>query len=186
MTTESIPQETSATPGRAPIAPYDLKLGKLSDPRVVRAIELIWREAQLLDDKAYEEWETLFTTDGKYVIPVDPDTEDFESSLNMVYDDARMRRMRITRLVEGYSMSAVAAARTSRTVSRITVEDMSETTVTLRSAQVLVGFKREAFQILGADLTHRIRFTGDDARIELKLIRLVNSDSAVNASGFLL
>ena len=49
-----------------------------------------------------------------------------------------------------------------------------------------MGFKREKFQVLGADLTHRIRFTGDDARIELKLIRLVNADAAVNASGFLL
>ena len=66
------------------------------------------------------------------------------------------------------------------------MEEITENTVTLRSAQVLVGFKRDKFQMLGADLTHRIRFTGDDARIELKLIRLVNSDSAVNASGFLL
>jgi hypothetical protein len=83
-------------------------------------------------------------------------------------------------------MSAVAAARTTRTISRFTVEEQTAETVTLRSAQVLVGFKREKFQVLGADLTHRIRFNGDDARIELKLIRLVNADAAVNASGFLL
>ena len=44
----------------------------------------------------------------------------------MVYDDARMRHMRITRLVQGYSMSAVAAARTARTISRFTVEGLTD------------------------------------------------------------
>ncbi|SKB73302.1 3-phenylpropionate/cinnamic acid dioxygenase, small subunit [Arthrobacter sp. 31Cvi3.1E] len=185
MTTEAVAEVTPIDNRQEP-ATYQPGLGKLSQPLVGRAIELIWREGQLLDDKKYEEWQTLYTDDAKYVIPVDPETSDFESSLNMVYDDARMRHMRVTRLVQGYSMSAVAAARTSRTISRFTVEELTEDTVTLRSAQVLVGFKRDKFQMLGADLTHRIRFTGDDARIELKLIRLVNSDSAVNASGFLL
>ena len=185
MTTETAAEVTAIDNRPAPET-FELGLGKLSEPLVGRAIELIWREAQLLDDKKYEEWQTLYTDDAKYIIPVDPDTEDFESSLNMVYDDARMRHMRVTRLVQGYSMSAVAAARTSRTISRFTVEELTESTVTLRSAQVLVGFKRDKFQVLGADLTHRVRFTGDDARIELKLVRLVNADSAVNASGFLL
>jgi len=185
MTAETI-EEGTGIDNRPAQEPYDLGLGKLADPLVGRAIELVWHEARLLDDKAYEAWQTLYTEDAKYVIPVDPDTDDFESSLNMVYDDARMRHMRITRLVQGYSMSAVAAARTTRTISRFTVEEQTAETVTLRSAQVLVGFKREKFQVLGADLTHRIRFNGDDARIELKLIRLVNADAAVNASGFLL
>jgi 3-phenylpropionate/cinnamic acid dioxygenase small subunit len=185
MKTETV-EEVAAIDNRPAPVPFELGLGRLSEPLVGRAIELIWREAQLLDDKDYDAWQTLYTEDAKYVIPVDPDTEDFESSLNMVYDDARMRHMRVTRLVQGYSMSAVAAARTSRTISRFTVEEITEDTVTLRSAQVLVGFKRDKFQMLGADLRHRIRFAGDDARIELKLIRLVNSDSAVNASGFLL
>lgn len=184
MKTETI-EEVAPIDNRPAPKPFELELGKLADPRVSLAIELIWREAQLLDDKDYESWQTLYTDDAKYVIPVDPDTEDFESSLNMVYDDARMRHMRVTRLVQGYSMSAVAAARTSRTISRFTVEEITEDTVTLRSAQVLVGFKRDTFQMLGADLTHRIRLAGGDARIELKVIRLVNSDSAVNASGFL-
>lgn len=185
MTTEA-PEAVGAIDNRPAREPFELGLGNLSDPRVSRAIELIWLEAQLLDDKDYEAWQTLYTEDAKYIIPVDPGATDFESSLNMVYDDARMRHMRVTRLVQGYSMSAVAAARTSRTISRFTVQEITEDTVTLRSAQVLVGFKRDKFQMLGADLTHRIKITGDDARIDLKVIRLVNSDSAVNASGFLL
>lgn len=164
----------------------DLLTARMADTRVLRAIELIWHEASLLDAKDYRSWDALWTEGGRYVIPIDPDGDDFDTRLNMVNDDGRMRRMRIERLTSGYSMSALSAARTVRTVSRFTVEEPTDETVTLRSAQVLVAFRRDTQQTLGAELTHRIRFTPEGARLDLKVVRLVNSESAVNASGYLL
>jgi 3-phenylpropionate/cinnamic acid dioxygenase small subunit len=158
----------------------------LGDPRVGAAIGLVWREAWLLDGRRYEEWDRLWSPGGRYVVPIDRETEDFESTLNLVYDDERMRRMRIERLVSGYSISAAAAARTVRTVSRFVVVRADEDGVELGSAQVLVGHKRENTFILAADLTHRVTFNGDEPRIALKVVRLVNSDESVSASGFLL
>ncbi|KLL95882.1 MULTISPECIES: aromatic-ring-hydroxylating dioxygenase subunit beta [Rhodococcus] len=159
----------------------------LTDPRVLRAIELVWKEAEALDAKDYKSWEQMYTDDGIYVIPIDPDTDDFASSLNMVYDDARMRRLRVQRMLQGYSPSAVAAARTVRVISRFTVQERTDTSVTLRSAQIVNAFKRNAFLTLGADLTHTIVFDdeGDD-RIALKVVRLIDSEDAVSASGYLL
>jgi 3-phenylpropionate/cinnamic acid dioxygenase small subunit len=159
---------------------------QLSDTGVHQAIELVWQEAALLDAKDYQSWDALWTDSGRYVIPIDPDTDDFDGSLNMVNDDTRMRRMRIERLTSGYSMSALAAARTVRTLSRFTVEERTDDSVTLRSAQILVGFKRDEQQTLAADVTHRIRYTDSGPRLDLKVIRLVNSQGAVNASGYLL
>jgi 3-phenylpropionate/cinnamic acid dioxygenase small subunit len=158
----------------------------LADPRAVAAIALVWREARLLDDRRYQEWDGLWAPGGRYVIPIDWEAEDFESALNLVYDDERMRRKRIGRLVSGYSISAVAAARTVRTVSRFVVVHADDESVELSSAQVLVGHKRGETFVLGADLTHRIVFDGDEPRIALKVIRLVNSQESVSAAGFLL
>lgn len=157
----------------------------LNDPRVQRAIELIWQEATLLDDKHYEAWQQLFTEDAMYVVPIDPETEDFETSLNMIYDDQRMRKLRVERLVQGFSPSAVAAARTVRVLSRFTVKEISENELTLRSAQIINAFKRESFTTLGADVEHRIVLEGDDAKIKLKVVRLIDSEDAVSASGYL-
>ena len=171
---------TPAPAGTAAPGPF------LADARVQRAIQLVWHEAALLDAKDYETWLALYTDDASYVIPIDARTEDFDNTLNMVYDDARMRRMRVTRLVEGYSISAVDSARTVRTVSRFTVESVSDTEVTLRSAQVLVSFKRGTHAVLGADLTHRIALSDGGDRIAHKVVRLVNSEAAVNPSGVLL
>jgi 3-phenylpropionate/cinnamic acid dioxygenase small subunit len=158
----------------------------LDDPRALAALSLIWREARLLDAKRYEEWDTLWAEGGEYVIPIDPETTDFAGSLNLVYDNDRMRRMRIERLTSGYSISAVAAARTVRTVSRFVVVHADSGSVELSSAQVLVGHKRDDTFVLGADLTHRIVFDEAGPRIALKVIRLVNSHESVSAAGFLL
>lgn len=158
----------------------------LTDARVIRAVELVWREAELLDDKQYETWEQLYTDDAMYVIPIDQEGDDHASSLNMVYDDARMRRMRVERMVQGYAPSAVAAARTVRTVSRFSVTSVDDSEVALRSVQILVAYKRGRTLTLGATVTHRIVLSDSGDRIAEKVVRLLNSDEHVPAAGFLL
>lgn len=162
------------------------ELHNFNDPRVLRAIELVWREAAVLDAKDYPAWEEMFTDDGFYVIPIDPETTDFASSLNMIYDDKRMRHMRVERMMQGYAPSAVAAARTARVISRFTVEEVSDATVVIRSAQILSAFKRNEFQTIGAELTHTIALSEDGDRIAEKVARLINSEDAVSAAGFLI
>jgi 3-phenylpropionate/cinnamic acid dioxygenase small subunit len=178
--------ETAIDPTAPAAAPEPIPT---TDPRVTRAIELIWREAELLDRKAYEAWDALYTDDGFYVIPIDPEAERFDDILNMVYDDARMRRMRVTRMTEGYAIAAVDAARTVRTVSRFVPESVSDGAVVVRSAQVLVAYKRGKHDLWAADLVHRIRLSPEGPagdRIVQKIVRLVDSESAVPAAGFLL
>ncbi|WP_213571060.1 aromatic-ring-hydroxylating dioxygenase subunit beta [Rhodococcus sp. USK13] len=160
----------------------------LGDPRVGRAIGLVWKEAELLDDKDYPAWEGLYTADAYYVVPIDPTTEDFAASLNLVYDDATMRHARVERMMQGYSMSAVAAARTARTISRFTVVDVADDRITVRSAQIVTAFKRGTTTVVGADLTHTIHLGVDpgEDRIVRKVARLIDSEDAVGASGYML
>ncbi|KAK1178754.1 hypothetical protein B7755_011770 [Streptomyces sp. NBS 14/10] len=158
----------------------------LADPRVTRAIELVWQEADLLDRKEYQTWQELYTEDAHYVVPIDATSEDFANTLNMVYDDARMRRMRVTRMTEGYAIAAVDAARTVRTVSRFVPVEVRADGVTLRSAQVVVAYKRGRHDVWAAEVTHRIRLSEAGDRIALKVVRLIDSEDAVPAAGFLL
>lgn len=157
-----------------------------ADPRVIRAVALVWHEADLLDRKQYEDWQALYAEDAHYIVPIDPETEDFANTLNMVYDDARMRQMRVARMTEGYAIAAVDAARTVRTVSRFVPEHVSDGEVTLRSAQVLVAYKRGRHDLWASEVTHRVRLADDGDRIALKVVCLVDSEDAVPAAGFLL
>ncbi|MGF7188519.1 aromatic-ring-hydroxylating dioxygenase subunit beta [Robbsia andropogonis] len=154
------------------------------------AIELIWREAELLDKKDYHAWLTLWTETGHYTVPIDQQTTDFASTLNYVYDDHVMRGLRVERMTCGFSSSASDAARTVRSVSRFTKggEPDADNIIEVRSAQIVAACKRGVTTMFAADLTHRIALgvAPGDARIVDKVIRLVDSEEALNAIGFLL
>ncbi|MFD4932871.1 aromatic-ring-hydroxylating dioxygenase subunit beta, partial [Peribacillus butanolivorans] len=138
-----------------------------TDERVVRGLDLIAREAELLDHKNYEQWQKLYTEDARYVIPIDPDATDFENTLNMVYDDVRMRALRVTRMTEGYAIAAVDSAKTVRTVARAVPSAVSDGVVELRVAQTLIAYKRGRHDIWSAnvDFTLVLGATPRDDRI---------------------
>lgn len=151
-----------------------------------RAMAFIWREAELLDRKDYAAWGALWCPDGHYIVPIDGQASDYASQLNYVYDDARMRQLRIERFTSGYSMSAEDSAHTARTVSRFTLAGMEGDVVEIHSAQILAAYKRGTMTLFAANLSHRIRLTPEGGVLEQKVVRLINSTDALNALGFLL
>ena len=151
-----------------------------------RAVQFIWREAEMLDRREYREWLELWDKDGTYVVPIDPRTSDFAATLNYAYDDHEMREKLVQRMTSGFSASASDAARTVRTVSRFTNASEEANTIEVRSAQILIAYKRGVPTIFAADLTHRIHCNGDELRLAQKVVRLIDSTDALNAIGFLL
>lgn len=164
----------------------DQKNTLFSQQTFAGAIELIWREAELLDRKDYREWLSLWDPAGFYVVPIDPATTDFAATLNYAYDDQDMREKRVQRMMSGYSASASDAARTVRTVSRFTLTSDTNDEVEVSSAQIVVAYKRGKSTLFAADLTHRISFASGEPRIAQKVIRLIDSTEALSAIGFLL
>ncbi|MDR5836165.1 aromatic-ring-hydroxylating dioxygenase subunit beta [Caballeronia sp. LZ034LL] len=158
----------------------------LTNQTFARAVEFIWREAELLDRRDYHAWLELWDPKGHYVVPIDPDTTDFAATLNYAYDDQHMRELRVQRMTSGYSASASDAARTVRTVSRFTGSGESAGLVEVKSSQVIVAYKRGESTLFAANLTHKLSMTDDEPRIVEKVIRLINSTEALNAIGFLL
>ena len=151
------------------------------------AMEFIWLEADLLDQKDYASWLTLWDVDGKYIIPIDPDETDFKNSLNYAYDGAAMRDMRVRRLSSGQSISATHAANTLRTVSRFRrLEDDADGNICIRCAQNLVQYKFDKHGIYAANVTWSLRPDGDSFKIVQKIVRLINSTDALAGMTFLL
>lgn len=156
-----------------------------SEP-LAKAIAFIWNEAELLDKKDYAAWSSLRSEDGYDVMPIDHDATDFAAQLNYAYDNARMRAMRIERLSSGLSVSADDAATTVRTVSRFVPVHVTEDLVEVNSAQIVVGYQRQAHTLFVTNLSHRICFASGIPKLEEKVVRLVNSGDALNAPDFLL
>lgn len=147
----------------------------------------LWTEADLLDHAEYGAWLDLWTPDGLYIVPIDPNAQDFANTLNYAHDDADMRSKRVIRLQSGHSVSTLPAARTVRGVSRLRVLDQAaDGRVTVRGAQDLRDFRKDVYHQHTADVTWTLVPNGDSWRIERKVIRLINSLDTLSTLGYIL
>ena len=158
----------------------------MNNELLLSATAFLWAEADMLDHKEYATWLDLWSPDGLYIVPIDPTAEDMKNTLNYAYDDAHMRSLRITRLTGGESMSTQPTAHTVRNVSRLRVLKQDGTRVTVRGAQDLRDFRKDAFHQHTADVTWELDRHGDTWRIQRKVIRLINSTATLSNVGYLL
>lgn len=159
----------------------------LKEISLSEVVEFIWREADMLDRGAYGDWLGLWTQGGRYVVPVDPTSNDFENTLSYINDDHAMRSMRVRRLTGGQSVSASHAPRTVRTVSRFVTLRAEAESYEVRCAQVLIAHKRDKTEMLAADITYRLVAGGAQGlAIDQKVVALANAADALNCYSFLL
>lgn len=148
--------------------------------------EFMWREAELLDNRKYDEWLRLWEDDGLYIVPIERDADDYANVLNFAYDNAHMRKMRVARLTSRFSMSATSSSITVRTTSRFVLQDRNENEVTVRAAQHLADYRRDKLQMIAADVEAVLRQTPDGLKYVKKIVRLANSEDAISGFAYLL
>ena len=150
----------------------------------------VWAEADMLDHGEYAAWLDLWAPGGQYIVPIDPDTTDFDNTLNYANDNAAMRSARVARLTSGESVSTQPMARTARSVSRLRViaQDGSpdQLSVTVRGVQDLREFRKTGFHQYTANVTWTLVAHGEGWRIQRKVLRLINSTDALAGIGFIL
>nr|WP_295826145.1 aromatic-ring-hydroxylating dioxygenase subunit beta [uncultured Azospirillum sp.] len=144
----------------------------------------VWREADILDRCDYDAWLALWTDDGHYIVPIGKG-ENYEDQVNVCYDDAKMRRMRIERFQQGFSISSAPPADTVRTVSRFVLQGTAGDEIVLRCAEHVVENKFGRQRIYAANLTYTLVRTDDGLRIRNKVARLLNSDGELTAFSYL-
>lgn len=149
-------------------------------------VEFIWQEADLLDQKDYKTWLSLWDDAGLYIVPIDRTTHDYAATLNYAYDDAAMRRMRVARLTSGESVSAAAAGVTVRTLSRFRrLEDGPDSEICIRCAQHLVENRNGNQRLYAADVTYRLVSSPSGLRLLEKVVLMANSTDALAGITFL-
>lgn len=137
-------------------------------------------EADLLDHKEYQNWLQLWHPDGMYIIPVDHDTEDYSNSLNIAYDDAHMRELRVDRLTSGEAVSTQLGGNTVRTISTLRILDSaaneSEEVVTVRCAYCLYENNKNGVRTYPGTAQFKLVRDNDSFKILQKVVKLMKSD----------
>lgn len=160
-------------------------MNKLDSKALLQDVsEFLWTEADILDRKDYDSWLDLWLREGHYTMPIG-DTEDFDNSLNLCHDDDKMRRDRILRFQQGFSISSAPPAVTIRTVSRIVIDSAEGDRIRVRAAEHVVENKFGRQRVWAANLCHDLQATGTGFKIRNKVVRLLNSDGMLNSFSYL-
>lgn len=153
-------------------------------PTVQEAERFLFAEARLLDERRFEEWETLFTDDAVYWLPIDPDV-DPARAVAIIYDDRKRLHERVYRLVRTPVLDQNPASRTIRFVSNVEVVDGEGGGEPIVHCRQLITEMRpggpgqqglNAPRFFAARCEYRLRKIDEGWKIALKKVILLTSD----------
>lgn len=136
------------------------------------------REARLLDERRFEEWQTLFEPGGIYWVPAREGQTDPLHEVSIFYDDPVMMAARIRRLRHPRMHAEIPPSRAVRSVTNIEVlPGGSEGLVEARSVLLMSEFRGGAQTAYHGRVAWRlVPAAGGDFLIRLKRVDLVNAE----------
>jgi len=150
-------------------------------PTATDLAELVYREAQLIDQRRFPEWYQLFADDGHYWLPLDPEQSDPVTQQSITYEDKLLLRARIERLKSGKAYSDKPPVLCQHVLQAPACEEIDHAAnrYRTRTAFIYVELRREEQQILAGRAEHLLRLEGGALRIVQKRVDLLNARSAL-------
>lgn len=152
----------------------------MDDRRLQLAVDLVAREARLLDERAWDDWLALYDEDAVFWVPTwrdeDELTQDPERELSFMHLRGRaMLAERIARIRSGLSAASKPLPRTNHLVTGSLVTQQGDEAV-VRSAWMTHCWLHKDAELVTytGRYEHQLRWAGDGWRIRRKTVVLVN------------
>jgi benzoate/toluate 1,2-dioxygenase beta subunit len=148
---------------------------------------LLEREARLLDQRAYEEWLTLFAPECIYWVPATPEAGDPRREVAVMFDDRRRLEDRVYRLRTGYAWSQAPASRTVRLITNVEVFATERDAVRMVRANFLIHeFWGDETRFLSGWSAHRCVETDGRWLVVAKQVNLLECDQSIRNPSIIL
>jgi 3-phenylpropionate/cinnamic acid dioxygenase small subunit len=154
-----------------------------AEPSRQDLVDFVVREARLLDEKRYEEWNALFTDDAYYWVPLVPDQEDGINHTSHLYEDKLLRDLRIERLKSPRAFSQQPPSRCHHLLQAPTVEvyEPDANRFVLRTGFHYTELQGDEMQFHVGTCLHHLCWQDGVLRMTLKRVNLLDCDAALHA-----
>ncbi len=147
------------------------------DPETLsRAMELVVREARLLDERRFDEWLSLFADDAWYWMPASWEQRSPDDALSLLYEDRRLLSLRVRRLSSPVIHIEQPPSRTHHHLSALTAETTAEGGIEVSSLQLIVMVREAEQRLFSARCLHRLDVNQEQLRMVSKTVRLLDCD----------
>ena len=142
-------------------------------------VEFVYREAELLDERRFDEWYELFADAGHYWIPLRADQTDARDHVSLMYEDKLLLKARIERLAGARTHSQQPESRCQHVLQRpsITAIDAVKRKYATRTRYLYVEVRGEEQLVFACTASHRLVMAGDQLKIVEKRVDILNGDA---------
>jgi len=138
--------------------------------------QFLYRQAELLDEKRWEDFIGLFAADGMYWMPAAPEQTTGEGVPSIFYEDRNLMTVRMKRVTHPHAWSQSPMWGTSHLVSNVAIEreDARTGELTVRSRFHMMEFRRDASRHFAGTYRHQLVRENGTYRIKLQRVDMVN------------
>jgi len=152
---------------------------RLQDRGESAALELVYGEALLLDERRFEEWLELFDEDGLYWVPSQPGQASAHDTLSLFYEQKSLLAVRVNRLRQPSMHAQAPPVRTLHHVGAAVARPSAERGVDLEvsSSLIVCEWRGDEGRWFAGRALHRLRQGPAGLRIVMKRVDLINCDA---------
>ncbi|TMH38950.1 MAG: aromatic-ring-hydroxylating dioxygenase subunit beta [Betaproteobacteria bacterium] len=127
--------------------------------------QLLYRQAELLDTKQWQDWIDLFTADGVYWMPPEPSYKTWDGMPAIFAEDKNLMTVRMKRVLHPDAWSQRPLWETNHVVSNVVVEKVLPSgDVHVRSRFHMMELRRDDVRHFAGSYRHELKKTKDGYR----------------------
>jgi benzoate/toluate 1,2-dioxygenase subunit beta len=141
--------------------------------------QFLYRQAELLDEKRWQDYIDLFADDGMYWMPPEPSHATWEGMPSIFAEDKSLMTVRMKRVLHPDAWSQRPLWGTNHVVGNIVIEkEASNGDVCVRSRFHMMELRRDDVRHFAGAYTHQLKKTRDGYRIKLQRVDMTNAQAA--------
>jgi benzoate/toluate 1,2-dioxygenase subunit beta len=151
----------------------------VSRHEVQHAVEqFLYRQAELLDTKRWQDWIDLFTPDGVYWMPADPAHTHWDGMPAIFAEDKNLMHVRMGRVQHPDAWSQRPLWGTNHLVSNVVIDKVAKNgDVTARSRFHMLELRRDDVRHFAGQYTHHLKKSKGGYRIKLQRVDMTNAQA---------
>lgn len=142
--------------------------------------QFLYRQAELLDGKRWQDYIDLFTDDGIYWMPASPEQTTWDGVPSIFAEDKNLMTVRMKRVLHPDAWSQRPLWGTNHVIGNVMIEKEDPKTgdVVARSRFHMMELRRDTVRHFAGSYVHHLKKTKAGYRIKLQRVDMVNGQAA--------
>jgi 3-phenylpropionate/cinnamic acid dioxygenase small subunit len=139
--------------------------------------QFLYRQAELLDAKRWQDWIELFAEDGVYWMPPEPSHTHWDGMPAIFAEDRNLMNVRMRRVLHPDAWSQRPLWGTNHVVSNVVVEEATDAEVRVRSRFHMLELRRDDVRHFAGAYRHHLQNSPEGFRIKLQRVDMTNAQA---------